>query len=124
MTKIVVDLDVLAEFEQDILESCAEIMNKRIESVIESFSYKNFLGSATDYLSDNGIEITPETQKHQAEILVKNFKADAKSLIFYDTETGMVKIQEDLAACEYGDYYHPALKLITSAMELIIKDNI
>lgn len=124
MEKIKVDLDVLADFEQDMLESWAEVMTDKITSVIESFSYKNFMGSAAEYLYNNGMEITPEIQKNQAEILAKNFKEDAKGLIFYDEESKMVKIHEDLAACEYGDYYHPAMKLITSAMELIIKDNV
>jgi hypothetical protein len=124
MDKIEIDDEVLKLFEQDLLESWAAVMNDKISSVIESFSYKNFLGSAAEYLSDNGLEITPEIQKNQAEILVKNFKNDAKNLIFYDKESRMVKIHEDLAACEYGDYYHPAMKLITGAMELIIKDNV
>jgi hypothetical protein len=123
MEKIQIDLEILKELETDLLLSLSYNIEDRFSTIIDSLSYKNFLGDSIEYMTDNGIPITNDLQIQYANILCNNFKQDITALVYYDEESNMIKINENLMAFEYGDYYHPALKLVTGAMELILKDN-
>ena len=112
------------------------IKDQVIHTVIPSLGPKNFEGEALNYMKDNKIPITeegfpeipnvreaiPGIKQISMEILLAFIK-NIDDLVVFDENTKTIQLSPIINSFEYGDYFRPALKTITRAIENALPNN-